>query len=142
MEIRGLTAEHIVVMFQDFTDLRKLVTGNNDGEVLLNLFNNFPVIVGRIIAMGCGAEWGSDDFEKMVAGARALTVGEQWQFLQEIMKITFPQGPKSFLDGVAALVGAADAPGWVRATTSPAQSNGASQPVAASETAGGQPQGS
>lgn len=136
MDIRGLTAEHIVVMFQDFSDLRKLVSGSSDNEVLLNLFNNFPIIVGRIIAMGCGGDWGSPDFEAMVTGARSLTLGEQWEFLQAIMKLTFPQGPKSFLDGVAALVGQADAPGWGRATTSPVQSNGASPQAGTKENAG------
>lgn len=142
MDIRGLTAEHIVVMFQDFTDLRKLVSGSSDQEVMLNLFNNFPIIVARIIAMGCGADWGADNYDKMVEAARQLTLGEQWEILSSVIKLTFPQGPKSFLDGVAALVGQADAPGWARGTTSPAQSNGALQPVAASETAGGQPQSS
>jgi hypothetical protein len=141
-DIRGLTAEHIVVMFQDFTDLRKLVTGKSDVEVMTNLFNNFPVIVGRIIAMGCGANWGDADFEAQVEGARHLTLGEQWAMLVAIMALTFPQGPKSFLDGVAGLIAQADAPGWGRATTLHAQSNGASPPAEASETAGTQPQNS
>lgn len=140
MDIRGLTAEHIVVMFQDFNDLRKLVTGNTDAEVLTNLFNNFPVIVGRIIAMGCGAEWGDADFEAQVEGARRLTLGEQWELLVAIVKLTFPQGPKSFLDGVAGLVGQSAAPGWGQATTSRAPSNGASPQGEASETVGSQPQ--
>lgn len=140
VDIRGLTAEHIVVMFQDFTDLRRLVTGNSDSEVLLNLFNNFPIIVSRIIAMGCGAEWGASDFQAQVEGARNLTLGEQWELLVAIVKLTFPQGPKSFLDGVAALVAQADAPGWGRATTSRAPSNGASPPEETSAIAGDQPQ--
>jgi hypothetical protein len=142
MDIRGLTAEHIVVMFQDFTDIRKMVSGNSDMEVMLNLFNQFPIIVGRIIAMGCGAEWGGPDFDKMVEGAQNLTIGEQWSLLEAIIKITFPQGPKSFLDGVQGLLVQSGTPGWAPATTSPAQSSGASPQAASSATAGDQPQGS
>ena len=140
VEINGLSAEHIASILFTFPELRKLMTQDAvDREVVGSLITRMPEAVALIIAVGSG---GSPDDEKMLAAAGNLTVGEQYIFLEAIVKETFPQTLKSFLDGVAALVNQSGGHGWVPGMKSPEQSNGASPPVASSATAGEAPQSS
>jgi len=133
VDINGLTADHIAGVMFVFPEIRRIMTQDSpDKDVINSLIGRLPEAVAMIIAAGTG----HPDDEAHIAVARDLGVGEQYALLEGILKATFPQGVKSFLDGVSALVNQSGARGWAAATKSPVQSNGASPPEEASQIAG------
>lgn len=144
IEVNGITAEHLVVLFHAYPELRKVFTGQVDGDVISSLINQAPLAVAHIVALATGYEpEDGSKFEKACAAARKLAVGEQFAILHKCAEITFPQGAKSFLDGVGAAVGLPPgALGWDQVTKSPAPSSVASAPEDKNAIAGAQPQGS
>lgn len=137
VEVRGILAEHLAALFHQYPDIRKVITGNADNDVIGSLINQFPMVVADFIAIGCGAEPGAPDYDKHVAVARKLAIGEQWDILSKIAEATFPKGPKSFLDGVAAAVGLPpDALSWDQVMKSPQPSLDVSQQDAANANVG------
>ena len=143
IEVRGVLAEHLALLFHRHPELKKVWVGKTDTEVWQSLINQLPLVVAEIIAIGCGAEPDAKDYDKHVDAARKLAVGEQWEVLRKIGEATFPQGPKAFLDGVAAAAGLPpDALGWGQAMKSQLQSPDASPQVDQSESAGEAPRAS
>jgi len=140
INVQGITAEHIVAAFNKFPEIRMILTQvAPDRDVISQLVAKFPDAVAALIAAACGMA--EDD--QAIAMAKTLTIGEQYEVLSKVSKLTFPQGLTSFLDGVQGLLKQSNGGlGWAPATTSPGQSNGASPQAAPSETAGDQPQGS
>lgn len=131
--VNGLTAEDIAHLFMRFPELRKLVTGNADADVIGIIATSFPHLLGELVAAVTG-NMGND---AEVEAARKLGVGEQWAILERAMSITFPQGAKNFLDGLFVLAEQAGAGrGWAPGTISPAPSSAASKPAGPKETAG------
>ena len=143
VSVIGITSEDLVALFHTYPDLRKLVTGKADQDTISALINQFPLAVADIIALGTGYTMDSPDWKKATETARRLGVGEQFVILQEIGRITFPQGITSFLDAVAAAVGTESVTaGWARATKSQKLSSDASPRAETSEPAGDQRPGS
>ena len=139
IDINGLTADHIAGVMFVFPEIRRIMSQDNpDREVITSLVARLPEAVAMIIAAGTG----HSTEEEHIAAARTLGVGEQYALLEGILTATFPQGVKSFLDGVSALVNQSGAHGWAAAMKSPAQSNGASPPEGLKPTAGEAPQDS
>lgn len=137
VEVRGILAEHLALLLQRFPELKRIWVGKSEADTWQTLINQFPMVVGEIIAIGTGAEPGAKDYEKHVAVAMKLSIGEQFTLLQKIGEVTFPQGPKAFLEGVAAAVGLPpDALGWDQAMRSQLQSRDASQQDDPNENAG------
>lgn len=127
LDVRGILAEHLAFLYHRYPELRKLVTGKGDADTAQTLISQAPMAVADVIAIGTGAEPGTPNFEQHVAVAAKLAVGEQLHVLQKIWEVTFPQGGKSFMDGVAAAVGLPPvAVGWAPDTKSPQQSQDAS----------------
>lgn len=138
--VRGVTALEVVKLLQDFPQLRRVIAdkGLNDTD-LQSLIAGVPRLYGQIVACACDQ---ADD-EAVVAAAMGMMPGEVVAFLQTISRLTFPQGLKSFLDGLSGLTGSDQgATGWGQATRSPAPSKPASVPATAQKTAGDTPQGS
>jgi len=139
VEVTGLTADHIGTILSVFPEVRRLLTGNTDAEIITSLISRMPEAVALMIAAGtCGDPLN----DKFIAVARGLAIGEQFTVLEAIVKQTFPQTLKSFLDGVAALVNQSGARGWAPAMTSPEPSNVASPRDDQKQTAGEAPQSS
>lgn len=132
--VQGMTAEDIAHLFFRFPELRRLVTGNADADVLGLIASQFPMVLGEIIAAVTG-HMGDED---QVVAARKLGVGEQWAILEKAMSLTFPQGAKNFLEGVFALAEQSGR-GWVPGTTSPAPSSRASVPAETKDSSGAAP---
>ena len=139
LDVSGLTANGIAAILFTFPEIRKIISGVGDRETAMALVARFPEAVSMIIAVGTGAE--ADDETSRAAAAR-LSLGDQFTILEAIIKVSFPQTLKSFLDGVAALVNQSGGRGWGQGTTSPAPSSGALQQEGANETAGTAPQSS
>lgn len=139
VEVRGITASHIVGIFYQFPDIRRLLTQQVlDADIITNLITDFPQAVGGIIA----AATGHPDERPHIDAAVNLPIGLQYQFLEKIVPMTFPQGVANFLDAVQELLRKAEGRGWVPGTKSPAQSNAASNTDGENKTAGTQPQDS
>lgn len=102
--VYGIGADTIVRLLQETPDLRRVLAGkmNGDADMVQNIVQAGPRIVGTIIAAGMG-ESGE---EAINAAAKNLSVGEQFQLLEKIVEATFPQGLKVFLDGLGSLMGA------------------------------------
>jgi hypothetical protein len=133
VEVIGMTAEHIVKLFIKVPELRRLVTGKADEDVMTTLFNTFPHLLGQITAACVGGM----DNPQVIEAASNLSLGEQWMLIEASMKITFPQGVGNFLDGLLALMGQKGVgSGWAQAMTSPAQSSAASAPAVPNANAG------
>jgi len=139
LDISGLTASGIAAILFTFPEIRKIISGVGDRETAMALVARFPEAVSMIIAVGSGAK--PEDGASREAAAR-LPLGDQFTVLEAIIKVSFPQTLKSFLDGVAALVNQSGGRGWGQGTTSPVPSNSALQQEGANETAGIAPQSS
>jgi hypothetical protein len=116
VEIRGVTAKDIVGIFYKFPEVRMVLTQTEpNSEVWTTLIARAPDAVACLIAAACGA---ADD-EKAITVAGGLAVGEQYDALQKIGVLTFPQGMQNFLDGVQKLLAKVDivVPGWAPGTT-------------------------
>lgn len=141
IDVNGITSEHIVSLFHSYPELRKLASGFSDKDAIQSLINQAPIAVAHIIALGTtGADAAEADIKKMAAAARKLTVGEQYAILEKIGKLTFPQGPMSFLERVGGALGLppGDLLGKVQAMKSPASSSAALPPGETNEPAGNQ----
>lgn len=137
--VSGITAAHIVGIFYQFPDIRKLLTQQAlDSDIITSLVTDFPQAVGGIIA----AATGHPDEQPHIEAAVALPIGLQYQFLEKIVPMTFPQGVANFLDAVQKLVRQAEGRGWVPGTKSPAPSSAASQQDGGNAIAGTQLQDS
>jgi hypothetical protein len=122
--VRGVTAMGVFSLLQEFPELKLVLTGKVlEGDIVTSLFNAVPQAIASIIAMGCG----KDGDPEYIAAAHQLRVGEQALLMQAIAEITFPQGVRSFIDGLVGLADQAGARGWGQVTKSPEPSNGASQ---------------
>lgn len=143
LDIVGLSSQNIAEILLQFPELRRLLVQIDPGsDVIETLVMRIPEGVNLLVAAACGVDVSDREArEKALAVVKNFTVGEQYLVIEAMLKITFPQGLSNFLAGVQGLFEQADgARGWAPAMRSPAQSNGASPPVAASETAGDQPQ--
>lgn len=143
VEVRGILAEHLALLFHRFPELKKVWVGKSEQEGLMTLVNQFPMLVAEIIAIGCGAEPSDKEFQKHVAVASKLTIGEQIHVLQKIGEITFPLGLKSALDVVGAAMGInVEELGWGQDMKSRLQSRDASGQDVQNGTAGEAPRAS
>lgn len=134
--VNGLTAADIAQLFLSFPELRKLVTGNADSDVVGSIAMQFPNLLGALVAAVTGNLGNKDEEE----AAAKLGVGEQWAILEKAMSITFPQGAKNFLDGLFVLAEqAGGARGWAQATTSRVPSSAASKRAEPKPTVGEAP---
>lgn len=119
LEVGGVTARGIAYLLADFPELRKLMTGQELGEITPDrLMDMFPQAVAAIIAAGLGHP-GDKGY---ITAAEKLSVGEQMELLKAIIPLTFPQGLNRFLDALDDLTSEVDVSGWAQATRSPGQS--------------------
>lgn len=115
IDVVGMTANDIVLLFNQFPELRRLVTGKADADVVASLFSGFGHLISQLVAAAIG-KMGDKDEE---VAATLLTMGEQWIIIEGSVTLTFPQGAKNFIDSLLGLVGGPDAAsGWAQATTS------------------------
>lgn len=132
VEAQGLSALAIFELLKDIPELRKIMAQKAVSEdEAAALILSIPHAVGKIIAAGTGKLGDAPT----IAVAMAMTAGEQLAFVEAIVRMTFPQGIKSFLASLEALA-PKDALGWAQATRSHAPSNGASQQDTPQPTAG------
>lgn len=95
--VSGITLKGVAQLLTRFPDLRAVFGGQSiEGERLAELGGD---VVAAIIAAGCGAP-GDPDIETVAAG---LTVGEQLELLNAVIKITMPRGLGPFVDQIKAL---------------------------------------
>lgn len=115
VEVTGVSAQGFAELLGRFPELRKLMTGI---EVEVDsLFRLAGSAIAPIIAAGTGAP--GDDKAEAVAGS--LSVDEQSELLEAIVRQTFPKGIGPFaarLGGLAQSLGAGASP-TAPATKSP-----------------------
>jgi hypothetical protein len=122
--VQGVTAMGVFSLLQEFPELKLVLTGKVlEGDIIGALFSAVPQAVASVIAMGCG----HDGEAEYIAAAHKLRVGEQTLLLQAIAELTFPQGVRSFIDGLVGLTGQAGVRGWGQGTKSQEPSSVASQ---------------
>jgi hypothetical protein len=135
--IKGISGKDILILLNDFPEMRKLMGGQSLAITPDLLIARVPGALSSIIVLACGEDIDNDAAHK---SADALTVGEQVEFIHKIWKLTFPSGTQSFLDAVQEikrLVGGAS--GWDRDTQSPAPSSSSSDTDTQEKTSGTTP---
>jgi len=134
LEVSGITADGLVHLLQTFPELQKAFAGVAIEQAeLKGLISRFGYTVGEIIAMGVGMQ---GDPSTIAFAMTQLGLGEQTEIVEKIFELTFPKGPKSFLDALARAADLAGVRGKVPLTKSPAPSPDSSSTATTSETAG------
>lgn len=134
LEVFGVTADGLVHLLQTFPELQKAFAGVAiEQHELKNLLSRFGYTVGEIIAMGVGQQ---GDPEVIGFAMTKLGLGEQTELIEAIFELTFPKGPKSFLDALGRAADLAGVRGKAPLTKSPARSKDLSHTGTTSETAG------
>jgi hypothetical protein len=100
--VRGLHGDAIASIVARFPELGALLSGGN--EIGPRLLERFGGSIGPIIAAGCG-HLGDEKYEQH---AMALLVESQLKLVSAIVRLTFPNGPTSFIETVTALLAGAD----------------------------------
>lgn len=123
INVQGVTAMEIMVFLQNYPQLRRLAADKalSPGDIEA-LVASIPMLLAEVIAAGCGKFGDAPTIE----AALRMTPGEGMLFLQPIMRLTFPQGVKSFVEGLNGFLQSAEGPGWGQATRSPGPSRSAS----------------
>ncbi len=136
VKVQGVAADALFHMLAQYPEMRMLMSGSyQPSDIVSGLFQIVPGVIGDIIAAGLGHAGN----EKEAAGARALTIGEQFEFVKAIVDVTFPGGIASFVEGLRGLAQGVDARGWGQATRSPAQSNSALKKDTTNNAVGSEP---
>jgi hypothetical protein len=99
LEVQGVSAADLVVLLQNFPELRKVMTGLADADVVQSLIAKLPDAVAAIIAIGTGTPGDA----KAESQAKRLAVGEQVDLLTRIWRLTFPRGIRDFTEALEAL---------------------------------------
>lgn len=137
VETRGASASTIFEILTDSDEVRRLFAGRPlDGDMLLNLIQQAPLTVAKLIASGTGKQ---GDDATIEFAFRELTAGEQYDLLKSILGMTFPRGIRSFVEELTALAQQAEERGWVRGMRLPGQSSAASGQATPSASAGSTP---
>lgn len=96
--VQGLTAGHLVQLFNEFPDMRKLLDGTSEQVDLLALA---PDVIARIIAIATG----SANDKAVEAKAKTMGAAEQLSILVAVQRLSFPKGIAPFLDQVNQMMG-------------------------------------
>jgi hypothetical protein len=140
IEVRGVPAESIFQLLMDFPELKRVFEGKRlESEIIAELVGMGGRILASLIAAGCG--FLGD--EKAITSAQVnLTIGESTDILTAMMRLTFPQGARNFIDAVMGLLqSGGGAQTWAAATKSPEPSNSASPQDTPQKSSGGTPPG-
>jgi hypothetical protein len=130
--VRGLHGDAIASIVARFPELGFVLGGAIGGVSVPRLIERFGGAVGPIIAAGCG-HLGDEKYEQH---ARTLQVEQQFDLVNAIIRVTFPNGLLSFVQKVATLMAGAGEgakPVTVRLRKSPSpslpSSDAASRPI-------------
>ena len=130
-EVVGLHSRNIAEILLQFPEVRRLIVkGDPDRTILETLMMRVPEAIDLLVASACGVDV-SDKAQREAALIKVqhFTIGEQYDIIEGMLKISFPRGMGNFLAGVQGLIEQSDAGrGRAPATRSPAPSNGASPP--------------
>lgn len=99
LDVGGVSAQGVMILLDRFPELRKIMSGKGDDSSGAKIVEMMPEALGAIIAAGCGAP-GDKDQEAI---ARNLTIAEQVELVDEIFKLTFPQGLRPFVERLVKL---------------------------------------
>jgi hypothetical protein len=127
VSVTGITARGIAILLEQFPELRKIISGRSDDLTAGKLIEQAPDAVAAAIAAGTGLPGDKVAEEK----AANLSLGDQLNLLDAIIRLTFPIGFGPFVERLTSLAGsinllpdAGGGPSKARATKSPEQSNG------------------
>jgi len=94
LEITGISAKGVLILLERFPEIRMIMSNRADEVTGESISKMLPQALCAIIAAGCGAP--GDKAQEEVAGR--LTIGEQLEIVDEIFRLTFPQGVRPFVD--------------------------------------------
>jgi len=101
IEVRGVSAEGIAFLIRRFPEVGELISGSRAGKTVdfASLQAVVPKAVVAIIAAGCGFP-GNEKAEKSAA---SLSLDEQVDLFNAIVRLTLPNGVGPFVQKLAAL---------------------------------------
>lgn len=141
LEVRGLSADFIFQLLTKSNELRLLIAQRKiDPDNIAQLINQAPVAVAECIACATGK---MGDAATIAFALTELGAGETADLLGPILRMTFPKGVKSFVDGLTALAQeATGGRGWAADMKLPEHSLASSEPVTPQAKPGDIPQDS
>ena len=104
VEVRGITINVMAAIISRFPELKTIMSGNSDGNVISLLITSGAAVVGPVIAAGVG-HFGKKEYEERAAN---LLPEQQMKLLQAIARLTFPNGISAFMGEVTVLINGAD----------------------------------
>jgi hypothetical protein len=129
----GVSARAIYGLLLNYPQLRRVIAQKAlDSDMVQELLLRAPETLAEIIAAGIG----HPNEEDYIRWASNRTLGEQYDLIAATLRMTFPQGIKSFLEGLQKAVASVGGPGWDQATKSPVPSSDASSMDTTSTDAG------
>jgi hypothetical protein len=99
VSVTGITANGIAQLLSQFPELRKVISGRSDDMTAEKLMEAAPEAVAAAIAAGTGAP-GDKAAEAKAAG---LSLGDQVNLLDAIIRLTFPAGLGPFVEQLTRL---------------------------------------
>lgn len=104
--VTGISAQAIATLLEEFPAFREFMADREKRKVEMANMNPADIIkyvpnaLGHIIAAGIGKPGDKEE----IAGALEMPVGVQMEFLQAIIRVTFPRGWENFQNALAALI--------------------------------------
>lgn len=99
VDVYGISVQDMADLFNRYPDLNKLISGTDIS--VQSVLKTGPQAVAAIIAAGC-RELGNTEAEK---SALALVLDQQVEFIEAIVKLTFPGGVGPFVERLNAIAG-------------------------------------
>jgi hypothetical protein len=101
ISVRGVSIDTVASLIAKFPELRALVNGGWDEDIVPRVIQFCGRAVGPIIAAGCG-HFGEEAYEQRAA---QYVLEYQVKLLKAIIGLTFPNGIGSFAEDLTGLIG-------------------------------------
>lgn len=96
LEVTGISAEGLAVLRDQLEWLRDVVAVRGANIGFEDVRKIVPDVLASTVAAGCGRPGDP----AAIRVARSLGVGEQWEIVEAILDVTFPQGADHFLRNI------------------------------------------
>lgn len=117
IEVKGVSVALITDLLANSDELKRLFAQKDiAANMIQNLLTFAPIAVAQVIAAATGK---AGDLQTINFALQELTAGESTLLLEAVVKLTFPQGLKSFVDGLTTLAPVDVKRGWAQVTNSP-----------------------
>ncbi len=99
LSVVGIAVQDLAPLLNEFPEIRTAMSGSVKEETLDALIKSSPRIVSKVIVLGTGGKGTNEE----LAAADKLALGEKFDIIRAILRLTFPQGVGPFVADLASL---------------------------------------